>query len=147
MRRISGMLRGVGDPTVRSGVHYLVQVVALGIVYAGAGKAGLKLDAVSGFATLVWPPTGISLAALLLFGHRLWPGIYLGAVIANVWSGATVPVAVAIGLGNTLEAVAGAWALRALRVRTSLHRLRDAVAVIGTAAMARPLVSATIGGA
>jgi len=139
------MLRGVGDPTVRSGVHYLLQVVALGIVYAGAGKAGLKLDAVSGFATLVWPPTGISLAALLLFGHRLWPGIYLGAVLANLWSGAAVPVAVAIGLGNTLEAVAGAWALRALRVRNSLDRLRDVVTLIGMAALASTLVSATIG--
>ncbi len=139
------MLGGAGEPTARRGLHYLLQVVALGIVYAGAGKAGLKLDAVSGFATLVWPPTGISLAALLLFGHRLWPGIYLGAVLANLWSGAAVPVAVAIGLGNTLEAVAGAWALRALRVRTSLDRLRDAVALIGTAAMASTLVSATIG--
>ena len=56
----------------------LPEVVRMGIVcaiYVSAAKLGLSLDAVSGFATAVWPPTGVALVALTLFGYRLWPGI------------------------------------------------------------------------
>ena len=49
---------------------------------------GLSLDAVSGIATVVWPPTGIALAALTLYGARFWPGIALGALLINIWVGA-----------------------------------------------------------
>ena len=58
----------------------------------------------------VWPPTGVAIAALLLLGYRAWPGVLLGAFAANLW---TTPVdtatAAAIAVGNTLEALAGAW--------------------------------------
>src|SRR5437868_2360154 len=55
----------------------VVLAVALAVLYVVAARLGLALDAVAGFATLVWPPTGIALAALLLFGYRLWPGIFI----------------------------------------------------------------------
>ena len=65
-------------------LRYLIEVVALATLYVLAARLGLTMDAVSGFATLVWPPTGIALSALLLFGYRLWPGIFVGALVANV---------------------------------------------------------------
>src|SRR5687767_5024513 len=117
----------------------------LAIAYVGAAKLGLALDAVSGFATLVWPPTGIALAALLLFGFRLWPGVALGAFVANLWAGAPVGVACGIAIGNTLEASIGAYALRRLDFKPALASLRDVIALIGAAALASTLVSATIG--
>jgi integral membrane sensor domain MASE1 len=52
---------------------YVGQIVAIAVLYVLAARAGLRLDAVSGFASLVWPPTGIALAAVLLGGRRLWP--------------------------------------------------------------------------
>src|SRR5206468_5804880 len=91
---------------------YIAQVAALTVIYAIVARLSLRLDPVSGFASFVWPPTGLALAALLLFGPRLWPGIALGAVIANAWNGAPLLVACGIGLGNTLEAVLGAYVLR-----------------------------------
>ena len=108
-------------------------------------RLGLQLDPVSRFATFVWPPTGLSLAALLLFGPRVWPGVALGALAANLLNGASVPLAAGIALGNTLEAVAGAYALSHLPgFRLGLDRLVDALGLIGVA-LASSLVSATIG--
>ena len=57
-------------------------ILGLAAVYDVAARLGLAFDAVSGFATLIWPPTGIALAAVLLLGYRLWPGVFLGASIA-----------------------------------------------------------------
>lgn len=108
-------------------------------------RLGLQLDPVNRFATLVWPPTGLSLAALLLFGSRLWPGVALGAVVANVLTGAPLLVAAGIAVGNTLEALIGAAALsRIPGFRLGLDRLVDALGLIGVS-LASTLVSATIG--
>src|SRR5262245_38883422 len=53
--------------------------------YWAAARVGLTLDAVSGFATLVWPPSGIALAAVVLGGPQVLPGVALGAFLANVY--------------------------------------------------------------
>jgi PAS domain S-box-containing protein len=123
-----------------------VEIVALAALYVLAARAGLKLDAVGGFATLVWPPTGIALAALLIRGYRLWPGVALGAFVANVLTGAPVPVALGIAVGNTLEALGAAYALRMLPdFHRTLDRLIDAFALLVIAALMSTAISATIG--
>ncbi len=119
---------------------------ALALVYVLAARMGLELGTISGFATLVWPPTGIAIAALLLGGYRLWPGVFIGALIANVWNGAPIPVGLGIAAGNTLESVAAVYLLHRLPdFRGSLDRVRDAIGVITLAAGLSPVVSATIG--
>jgi integral membrane sensor domain MASE1 len=65
----------------------IVRVGLLCVIYMSTAMLGLSLDAVSGVATVVWPPTGIALAALTLFGCRLWPGIMVGAFLVNAWAG------------------------------------------------------------
>jgi integral membrane sensor domain MASE1 len=121
------------------------ELVALTVAYAVSARLGLALNAVSGFATLVWAPTGIALTALLLGGSRLWPGVAAGAIIANVLTGAPVWVALGIGTGNTLEAVLAASLLRRLHFEVHLERLRDVLALIVFAAGLSTLASATIG--
>src|SRR5919206_1717462 len=86
-------------------VRYVVQVGALAAVYFAAAKAGLLLATVGTQVTLVWPPTGLALAALLLGGPRLWPGVALGATLVNASTGVPVATACGMGAGNTLEAV------------------------------------------
>jgi signal transduction histidine kinase len=104
------------------------------------------MDAVAGFATLVWPPTGLSLAALLIFGVGLWPGVLIGAFVANLVAGAPVSVAVGIGIGNTLEAVLAVYALRRIPdFQISLERLADVIGLIVLAGGLSTMVSATIG--
>src|SRR3954466_12650352 len=100
---------------MRSQARVLAVGALLVLAYFVTARLGLLLDAVSGFATLVWPPTGIALAALLLFGRRLWPGVLLGAACVNLVAGASLPVALAIGAGNTLEVLAGSALLRRVR--------------------------------
>jgi PAS domain S-box-containing protein len=132
-------------PPVRR-LAYAGELIALAALYIVAARIGLAMDAVAGFATLVWPPTGIALAALLLRGNRLWPAVMIGAGIANMLTGAPILVALGIASGNTLEALLGAYALRWLPgFRTSLDRLRDVLGLIVLAAIFSTMVSATIG--
>jgi signal transduction histidine kinase/ActR/RegA family two-component response regulator len=124
----------------------LAKAVLLTAAYVALARIGLTTHAINVFASLVWAPTGLSLAAMLLLGTRFWPSIALGAVIANLWTGAPLPVALAIGAGNTLEALLGAYALRSIPgFRNSLDRLADVIALILLAAVASTAVSATIG--
>jgi integral membrane sensor domain MASE1 len=81
------------------------------IAYLLAARIGLSFDAIAGFATLVWPPSGIALAALLLGGYRLWPAIAIGAFAANFMAGAPALAAIGIATGNVSEALLGAYLL------------------------------------
>jgi signal transduction histidine kinase/ActR/RegA family two-component response regulator len=85
----------------------LISVVTL--VYFIAGKFGLTLASLHASASPVWPTAGISLAALLVFGYRVWPAIFVGAFLVNVTNVGDLMTSLAIGVGNTLEALAGAW--------------------------------------
>src|SRR6266849_3466875 len=135
-----------GGPTMKDRARDMAKIVALTAVYVAVARMGLMLDAVAGFATLVWPPTGISLAALVCFGQRLWPGVAIGALVTNLWAGAPLPVALGIALGNTLEAVAGAYALdRWGGFRRSLDQLRDVLGLVLFGALASTTLSATVG--
>src|SRR4051812_41911652 len=95
--------KGMGLLKTETRFHadYPIKLIAVFVVYFAAAKLGLKIDAVSGFATLVWPPTGIALAAILLYGYRLWPAIALAAFLVNLMTGAPFLVACGIGIGNT----------------------------------------------
>ncbi len=132
--------------SMRTRAAYAAELLALAAMYVIAGRIGLELDAVAGFATLVWAPTGIALAALMIRGYRLWPGIALGALVANILAGAPVPVAMGIATGNTLEALVAAYALNRIPgFRCSLDRLIDAFALIVVAGVLTTLISATTG--
>lgn len=132
--RKSGQLADVG------------RAVVLAAVYVTTARIGLSLGAVSGVATSVWPPTGISLAALLLFGYRLWPGIACGALLVNLWAGLPVFAAAGIAAGNTLEALCGVYLLqRVVGFRSSLERLEDVLGLVVLAAVLSSAESATVG--
>jgi signal transduction histidine kinase len=136
----------LADGVVQKRVVDLALVVALAAIYVLAARLGLALDAVAGFATLVWAPTGISLAALLIFGYRVWPGIFIGATVANILAAAPVAVALGIGVGNTAEALVAAYLLRRIpNFNIALESVRDAVGLIVLAGVLSTLISASIG--
>lgn len=83
-------------------------IAALAAVYFIAGRLGLSLATAHPSATAVWPPTGIALAALLLYGVSAWPAVFLGAFLVNVATAASWPVSLGIAFGNTLEAACAA---------------------------------------
>jgi signal transduction histidine kinase len=123
----------------------VVLFALVGSLYVGAAKLGLALSVAHGVITPVWAPTGIALASLILFGRRLWPAILVAAFIANATSGASIPVAVVIAAGNTLEAVVGSALLARVRFRPALDRVRDVLALVLLGAVASTAVSATTG--
>jgi signal transduction histidine kinase len=123
----------------------VVLFALVGSLYVGAAKLGLALSVAHGVITPVWAPTGIALASLILFGRRLWPAILVAAFIANATSGASIPVAVVIAVGNTLEAVVGSALLARARFRPALDRVRDVLALVLLGAVASTAVSATTG--
>ena len=125
---------------------YAVRVAIIAAVYFVAAKLGLTLALVAEQVTTVWPPTGLSLAAVLIFGYRIWPGILAGALLANVTTNVPAVVAAAIATGNTLEALAGAWLLRrVVGFDNGLERIRDVLGLVVLAAGLSTTVSATIG--
>ena len=86
--------------------------LALAAIYFTVGKLGLKLAYVHPSATAVWPPTGISLVALLMLGYRAWPGIFVGALLVNLTTAGSLPVCLGIAAGNTLEGLLGCYFLK-----------------------------------
>ena len=124
---------------------YAGKILALSAIYFSTARLGISLDAVGGFAALVWLPSGIAVATGLLFGSQLWPGIFLGAFLVNLLNGTPLLVAVAIGIGNTLEALVGAALLKRQGFSITLNHLRDVLLLVFLAVPVSALLSATLG--
>src|SRR5262245_48630258 len=105
-----------------------VLIVCVAALYFLGAKAGLSLAFVAEQVSVVWPPTGIGLAALLLFGLETWPGIFFGAFIVNALANEPLLTALGIAIGNTLEAYVGAQLLYRLPgFRSDLSRMKDVI--------------------
>ncbi|HYD34061.1 MAG TPA: MASE1 domain-containing protein, partial [Methylophilaceae bacterium] len=125
--------------------QHLFVTITLTLVYWASSQLGLLFTTDGTYASLIWPPAGISLAALLVFGYRVWPGIFVGALLAELSLGLPWNVAALIAVGNTLEALAGCYLLRMIPgFDRALIRLRDLMALIVLAAGASSLISASI---
>src|SRR4029079_14974812 len=105
-------------------------VLGIASAYVAAAKLGLDLSVAHGVITPVWAPSGIALASLVLFGRRFWPAVALGARTARAPSGADALVAAGIAVGNTLEAVVGAYLLERVGFRASLDRVRHVLQLV-----------------
>jgi two-component sensor histidine kinase len=90
-------------------LKYLVEFSGVAIAYLVVAKLSLALASVHPSATPIWPPTGLALAAVLLLRYRIWPAIFLAALIANATTAGSIYTSVAIAIGNTLESVVGAY--------------------------------------
>ncbi|MCU6499214.1 CHASE domain-containing protein [Rugamonas sp. A1-17] len=96
-------------------------LVLLTACYYLIANASLMLAFAHTNATPVWPPSGIAFAAVLLMGHGAWPAVLLGALAANLstfttnglpFTAGLVTASLLIAVGNTLEALTGAWLMR-----------------------------------
>jgi len=126
---------------------WIGQVSLLAVLYVATGMFGLEFANYHQNATLVWPPTGLALAALILFGQRLWPGVFVGALCLNSQVAVSGWIAfTGIAIGNTLEAVVGTFLLvRLSDFRPNLERPRDAAVFLLFGVASCTLISSTIG--
>ena len=97
--------------------------MGIAAIYVATGKLGFLLAIPPGNVTIVWPPSGLALAAVLLLGNRGCVGVWFGSFIVNAWffSGITNPFSVvalaissSIGAGSVLQALLGASLIRRL---------------------------------
>src|SRR3954452_24420154 len=112
--------------------------------YSSAGRIGLELAYLDGAVAALWPPAGLGLAALFLFGLRLWPGVVIGDLLLGDFSTPLATV-VAQTAGNTVALVVAALALRRLTAgRGDLARVFDVLALVACAALAA-VISGAVG--
>lgn len=127
-------------------LRYFLTVLGLAAAYFLFAKIGIMFSYDHSSITVVWPPTGIALGAILLFGHRLWPGITLGIVVLMVSNRDPWIAVVGVSIGNTLHAVVGAWMLkRWAGFDRRFERVRDVVALTVLGALVASVISATLG--
>ena len=117
----------------------------LAVLYLVAGKLSLKLAFLHASVSPVWPPAGIALAALLVLGYRAWPAIFIGAFLVNLTTAGNVPTSLGIAMGNTLEAVAGAWLVHRFAGGTEVFDRAQGVFKFALAVIVSTLVGPTLG--
>ncbi|WP_445243869.1 sensor histidine kinase [Microcoleus sp. S13_B4] len=118
----------------------------LALAYFVTGKlAASMLGLVKAEPSPVWPPAGIALAALLLQGRRMWPGIALGSVLLNSTAGIPSAVIVTSAFSVTLQALAGEALLRESGFSTKLDRLRDVLALVAGAVIGSTFLGSILG--
>ena len=122
----------------------LSRLFFLTLGYLATGWLGLQMPYTGTHITLVWLPSGIAVAALLKWGHRVWPGIYLGAFLVNLAIGSAWPLAAGIAAGNTLGPLLAMWWLRRVGFQQALDRQKD-VGLFFLAAGLGMTVSASFG--
>ena len=120
--------------------------MAVSLVYFAAGKLGLYFASFNASSSPVWPPAGIAFAALLLFGFRIWPAVFLGAFFVNITTAGTVITSLGIASGNTLEAVAGVYlTMRYANGRKVFERAQDFFKYATLTSVCATTISPTVG--
>src|SRR5689334_1623377 len=129
------------SPPRGAGLHV---ILAAFIACFVAARAGLFLASVQGGVASVWPVSGVALVAALLGGPRVFPGILLGVGLAHFSISAPGWQAASLGVGQALEALAGAWMARWMARRLGgFPRAAQPVSLAVAAGLA-PMLGATV---
>ena len=145
LAQAQGAWRVAGVPSWRALVRHLGALVLVGAAYYIGARIGLTLSLVEQNVTPLWPPTGIAVAAFLLFGRSLWPGVAVAAFAVNLPISEGPLAAAVTAAGNTLAPWVAAMLLARVGFRRQLDRRQDALAIVFLGALASMLISATIG--
>jgi len=153
-RKPGSSFSAANPPSVCS-YAWLLHIAGLTAAYFITGKLGIFLAIPPGYATAIWPPSGIALAGILLYGYRAWPGVLLGSFLINlpatVAAGTpsetlgSVATTLAIGGGASLQAVVGAYLVRRFAgFPNSLTREKEVFLFVFFGGLCSALVNSTI---
>jgi len=131
-------------PSSGPGLTTLTRVVILIALYFLGGLLGKQATFLSGSIALVWPPAGIAMAAILLFGYRFWPGVAVGAILFSFMNGLPLGFfTFGTAMGNTMGAIVCTFLLkRFVRFNCAMEHTRDVAAYIGLACFVGTTVNA-----
>src|SRR5260370_31847529 len=137
---------GVSHTGKRVGVlRVLLQLAGLALTDWFAAGLSLRLALVPGQVPPIWPRTGIALVAILVFGRRVWPAVFVGGLAVSLPIGPTALGVGVIAAGNTLAPLPAAALLKRAHFRIELDRLGDAAAIILLGALSAMTISAAVG--
>jgi diguanylate cyclase len=121
---------------------YASRLLVIAAAYFAAAKLALAVGGAAQSAPAVWPASGVALAALLLFGYRVWPGVWLGAALAGITVASSTVDAALMAAGGTLEAVVGAALVRrCMGLPRSFERGEDVVEFVAIAALSSAIAA------
>jgi integral membrane sensor domain MASE1 len=124
----------------------LATIAFVAFAYFVVGKIGVRPANANQSVTTIWLPAGIALAALLLRGHRAWPGVFLGAAILSVAITGSFLFAVPLALGNTLTVLLATYLVtRYAHGKSAFFKAPDALRFVFFGAMLAPALCATWG--
>ncbi|HLP99039.1 MAG TPA: diguanylate cyclase [Sideroxyarcus sp.] len=118
---------------------------AVAVIYAVFAKLFLAFATANGNVSFIYPPSGIALAALLLFGQRMWPAIFIGSLLESVWVNDPVWVAALISTGNTLSAIVAYRLLNKLNFDHTFARFHDVYILAILSGAVSSVIAAVIG--
>ena len=132
----------------------VIRFVAVACIYFIAARSSLLLAVGDTNVSSVWPPSGIALAVILIWGYRIGPAIFLGALFANILvlkgvgiaPAYTIAASICTATGNMLEAVIGAYLIRRFTGSGNpFENMKDLFIFIVLGCFAGTIVGATTG--
>ncbi|HEX5788578.1 MAG TPA: MASE1 domain-containing protein [Woeseiaceae bacterium] len=127
-------------------MRYCALIIGLTAAYYVAGRGGLHFFGVlHPSASAVWIPTAIAIAASLLFGYRIWPAIFTGALLVNLTTQGSLLTSLGVATGNTLEGILAAYLVRQFADAATVFARASNIFRFAGVAAAAAAVSATIG--
>lgn len=133
-----------------------MRMLLLATLYVITGRLGLLLAVPPGYATIIWPASGIAIGMLIAQGWRLWPGVFAGSLMLNAWNSGVFAdedwlstkllIAACIAVGSTLQALIGrALVARFIGLPLRLETGKQIVALLALAGPLTCTIAATIG--
>ena len=121
----------------------LALLAFLSLIYFVVGRLNLKLTLVLPLVTPVWIPAGMALAALIVYGYRVWPAIFIGSLLGHLsMSGSSI----LMPLGATLEGLAGAYLInKYFHGAKAFDTSGDVFGFVFWGCICAPLISPTLG--
>jgi len=125
--------------------HYIVRSLVIALSYFLTGYLGLQLSFFGSSVTLVWPPSGIALAAMIFWGWRYFPAVLVGALMVNLATSPSIAASIMIAGGNTLAAVLPALLIRRLAGNYPMMQIRNVAVFIVLGTVCGPALAALLG--
>ena len=121
-----------------------VQAAVLAVAYVLVARLPAAVALLNGRGLPAWHPAGVAVAAFLLGGPALWPGVFVGAAAANSMAGIALLPSILLALASTIGPLLGVTFLRRSGFRPQLDRLVD-VPLLVLAAICTGVVAGTLG--
>lgn len=135
----------------------LPMILVVCAAYFICGRLGLALAIINPIASPVWPPTGVALAVILIWGYQMWPGVFAGAFFVNLvqfslsyhlhpLSARAIVESLAVATGNTSEGLLAAYLVaRFANGRRAFDKSEDALRFAALGGLLSSTLSATVG--